>query len=182
MLAMLALEISAPQAEALNTAEAFRSFYERALPRVYAYFLHRCGAASVAEDLTQETFLAAVREIRRKGSIESPTPWVLAIARHKLIDHYRAREREERRLEAVQSAVQGDELIEWRGEESRERALTALQAVAPSQRAALVLRYLDGLSVPEVAKAVGKSVHATESLIARGKQSFRRAYLEEQHA
>jgi RNA polymerase sigma-70 factor (ECF subfamily) len=44
------------------------------------------------------------------------------------------------------------------------------------QRAALVLRHLDGYSVPEVAAALGRSVEATESLLARGRRHFRRAY------
>jgi RNA polymerase sigma-70 factor (ECF subfamily) len=40
----------------------------------------------------------------------------------------------------------------------------------------LVLRYLDGLSVPEIAATVGRSVAAVESLVARGRVSFKRAY------
>ena len=57
-------------------------------------------------------------------------------------------------------------------------AIAALAAVAASQRAALVLHYLDGFSVSEIANALGKSVEAVESLLARGRVSFKRAYLE----
>jgi RNA polymerase sigma-70 factor (ECF subfamily) len=111
--------------------------------------------------------------------VNEPTAWILGIARHKLVDHYRARERDERKLEAVASALEADDLIEWGDDDrSRERALEALGNVAALQRTALVLRYLDGLPVPEVAAQLGKSIHATESLIMRGKQSFRRAFME----
>lgn len=50
----------------LSDPQAFTEFYEKALPRVYGYLLARCaGEAWLAEDLTQETFLAAVAEIKR---------------------------------------------------------------------------------------------------------------------
>ena len=157
-----------------------RAFYDAALPKVYSYFLSRCGgSAPVAEDLTQETFMAAVKELRRQRSIESPVGWILGIARHKLLDHLRAKERDRRRLEAVASVAESEPLIEWTDDDdSRERAIAALAEVADPQRSALVLRYLDGMSVPEAARQLGKSVRATESLIARGKHSFRRAYEE----
>jgi RNA polymerase sigma-70 factor (ECF subfamily) len=56
------------------------------------------------------------------------------------------------------------------------RAIDVLAEVPTSQRAALVLHYLDGFPVSEVARLLGKSEHATESLLARGRQSFKRAY------
>lgn len=78
---------------------SFRQFCERTLPRVYGYLLVRAaGGRVIAEDLTQETFLAAVGEIRRGAVIDDPERWVMGIARHKLLDHYRRRRREERTL------------------------------------------------------------------------------------
>src|SRR5438552_7279701 len=82
----------------LDNPRAFRAFYERALPTVYSYLFHRCGGAADAEDLTQDTFMSAVKEIKGGRRVETPVPWVIGIARHKLIDHYRRREREERKL------------------------------------------------------------------------------------
>jgi len=151
-------------------AESFRRFYERALPRVYGYLLHRCGSVSVAEDLAQETFLAAVTELKRGRGVDAPLPWIFGIARHKLLDHYR---REERR--AREAAVGVPDAVTLPGETDG-RALSALAAVPPAQRIALVLRHADGLSVPEVAAALGRSVEAVESLLARGRVGFREAY------
>lgn len=156
--------------------ESFRVFYGEALPCVYGYLLHRCGGSSeVAEDLTQETFLAAVAELRKGRRVESPVAWVVGIARHKLIDHYRRQERVERLFGAEEEPV---DLGAARGEAARERTIAALAEVPSAQRAALVLRHLDGFTVPEVARALGRSVEAVESLLARGRVSFRRAYLE----
>jgi hypothetical protein len=53
--------------------DSFRSFYDEVLPQVYRYVLHRCGGSvSTAEDLTQETFLAAVAELRQGREIDNP--------------------------------------------------------------------------------------------------------------
>jgi RNA polymerase sigma-70 factor (ECF subfamily) len=77
-------------------AQSFRAFYTETLPVIYGYFLHRCGRkASEVEDLTQDTYMAAVREIRRGARIVAPVPWILGIARHKLMDHYRRQDRTE---------------------------------------------------------------------------------------
>jgi RNA polymerase sigma-70 factor (ECF subfamily) len=183
MLAIVFMEISASAAEAaaLDTSpESFRAFYEEALPRIYGYFLHRCGGSeSVAEDLTQETFLAAVTELQKGKRVETPIAWVFGIARHKLLDHYRRQKRTERELSLAWEADEIEsELLVADDEEARERAAAALASVAASQRAALVLVYLDGFSVPEAARLLGRSVEAVESLLARGRQAFKRSYLE----
>lgn len=163
----------------LNQPEAFRAFYEEALPRVYGYLFHRCGGSvPVAEDLTQETFLAAVAEIKKGANVAAPIPWVFGIAKHKLLDHYRRQKREEREVAMSWEAQGDDDLLAADADDSRDRAMEALGSIPSSQRAALVLRYLDGMSVPEVARSLRKSVHAAESLLARGRENFKRSYLE----
>lgn len=163
------------QRAALLEGAAFRSFYDEAMPRIYGYFLHRCGGNRfTAEELTQETFLAAVAELKRGTEVDTPIAWVFGIARHKLLDHYRRVERDPGRLVSTRDVV--DPVAGAPEDDARQRALGALAAVPPTQRAALVLRHLDGFSVPEVAAALGRSIEATESLLARGRRHFRRAY------
>src|SRR5262245_8747633 len=182
MLAIPFMEVSAPAAEcALDSSpDAFPAFYEEALPRVYGYFLHRCGGSvQVAEDLTQETFLAAVAELKKGRRVRAPIAWIYGIARHKLLDHYHTQERLERGLVPAGEADEfEDELVVPEDEEAHERAIAALASVAASQRAALVLCYVDGFSVREAAGILGKGEEAVESLLARGRASFKRAYLE----
>ncbi len=174
------MELAVREAEALGLdPDAFRAFFEEALPKVYGYLLHRCGGAvPVAEDLTQETFLAAVAELKKGRRPEAPIPWVYGIARHKLLDHYRREERAGRELALDPGAELEDTRFDEGGEAARERAVAALAAVPASQRAALVLRYSDGFSVPEVAEALGRTVAAVNSLLERGRDGFRRAYVE----
>ena len=67
--------------------------YDDALPHVYGYLLARCGDTGLAEDLTSESFLAAVHAARKPGAPDPSIPWLIGVARHKLADHWRRVER-----------------------------------------------------------------------------------------
>jgi RNA polymerase sigma-70 factor (ECF subfamily) len=154
---------------------ALLSQYDDALPQVYGYLSARVGSASVAEDLTSETFLAAVDAIRR-GTLQVPTvAWLIGVARHKLVDHWRAHARDERRLHAVAGQLPSLE-DPWDVQLDVHVAHDVLARLGPHHRSALTLRYLDGLSVPEVATVLDRTVHATEALLVRARVAFRRAY------
>ena len=70
-----------PRAATTHEGDALVALFERALPEVYHYLLHRCRRRAVAEDLTSETFLAAVAAIRRGAVDEPSTGWLIGIAR-----------------------------------------------------------------------------------------------------
>jgi RNA polymerase sigma-70 factor (ECF subfamily) len=161
----------------------FRRFYAEALPRVYGYFYYRLGAdEALAEDLTQETFLAAIGEIRRGIAVATPLSWILGIARHKLLDHLRRQRRAGWTLLSWESEVDEETLLVSDDNlAARDLAVAILARLPSPQREALVLRYLDGLAVAEVALLLGRSVEATESLLVRGRASFRRGYREDGH-
>jgi RNA polymerase sigma-70 factor (ECF subfamily) len=72
--------------------------YDDALPHVYGYLLARCGDTGLAEELTAESFLAAVHAARKPGAPDPSIPWLIGVARHKLADHWRRVERERRGL------------------------------------------------------------------------------------
>jgi len=77
------------------------AIYRVALPHVYGYLLPRCGSVALAEDLTAETFMAAVAAVKRRQVREVTVAWLVGVARHKLVDHWRRVEREQRGLAAV---------------------------------------------------------------------------------
>jgi RNA polymerase sigma-70 factor, ECF subfamily len=156
-----------------DTGAALLDLYDAALPQVYGYLLARCGRRALAEDLTAETFLAAVAACRRQPSPVMSTGWLVGIARHKLVDHWRASEREDRGLRAV--AAEPD-LDPWDGHLDALLAHEVLAAPTVPHRAALTLRYLDGLPVREVARTLDRTVHATEALLTRARAAFRRTY------
>lgn len=153
---------------------ALLALYDEALPQVYGYLLARCGRRALAEDLTSETFLAAAAACHRTPPPALSTGWLVGVARHKLVDHWRSADREERGLRAVDEPAGPDE---W--DETHLDALLArqvLDALSGPHRAALTLRYLDGLPVPDVARTLGRTVHATEALLVRARAAFRRTY------
>jgi RNA polymerase sigma-70 factor (ECF subfamily) len=154
------------------------AIYRLALPRVYGYLLPRCGSTSLAEDLTSETFLAAVQASQQGSLTEVSVAWLVAVARHKLVDHWRGREREQRSLAAAEPLLEDvdDPWDEWLDTEAAHASLGRLPI---PQRAALTLRYLDGLPVADVAEHLGRSLHATETLLARSRAALRRQYQEE---
>lgn len=154
---------------------ALLALYDRAVPQVYGYLVPRCGGA-VAEDLTAETFLAAVSAVQR-GTVESMTvAWLVGVARHKLIDHWRRQAREERKLRLVENEGVAEVEDPWDERLDVAHAHDVLAELGAHHRSALTLRYLDGLSVPEVAEHLGRTVHATEALLVRARTAFRREY------
>jgi RNA polymerase sigma-70 factor (ECF subfamily) len=158
------------------------ALYDSALPEVYGYLASRCGSASVAEDLTSETFLAAVDAVRRETVPDLTVAWLIGVARHKLVDHWRRREREERKLQALDPhpGDAGKTEDPWDVQLDAMVAHRTLADLAPQHRSALTLRYLDGLPVREVASCLGRTEGATEVLLVRAKAAFRAHYGEEE--
>ena len=150
------------------------SMYDRALPQVYGYLRVRVGSETTAEDITAETFLAAVQAIERNAVPDLTVAWLIGVARHKLVDHWRRQAREARNLRLVPGEEAEPDGVDERFE--RARTHEVLEGLGPHHRAALTLRYLDGLSVPEVANHLDRTVHATEALLVRARNAFRAAY------
>jgi RNA polymerase sigma-70 factor (ECF subfamily) len=164
---------------ALEDDRAFEAWHRRTLPRVYSYLLSRCaGDAALAEELTQQTFIAAIEQRSRFDGRSDVVTWLCAIARHKLADHFRSLEREERRrlhLEIRRIDV-GKEIGAGNAVEDRAVIADALRSLPASQRAVIAFVVLDDLSVADAARLLGKSRSATESLLFRARENFRRAY------
>jgi RNA polymerase sigma-70 factor, ECF subfamily len=169
---------------AFETEASFQAWYERTLPRVYAFLASRCGGpGDVAEELTQQTFVEAVRRRNSFDGRSDVVTWMCAIGRHKLADHFRRLEREERRrIRLLVTEIRApDENGAWRGSDERDAIQRAVRGLPAAQRAALIFRHLDGLSVREIAGMLGRSESAVESLLARARENFRIAYEDPSH-
>ena len=161
-----------------DASDPVLAIYRVALPQVYGYLLPRCGSVSLAEDLTSETFLAAVNASRQGTVTEVSAAWLVGVARHKLVDHWRRLEREQRSLAAASNTAT-DVDNPWDEWLDTEAAFAALAQLSVPQRAALTLRYVDGLPVADVAELLGRTFRGTETLLARSRAALRRQYEEE---
>ncbi|MGB3737400.1 MAG: RNA polymerase sigma factor [Ilumatobacter sp.] len=157
---------------------ALLEFYDDAVVDVYGYFHRRCRHRSVAEDLTTETFLAAVDSIER-GVVETVTvAWLVGIARHKLVDHWRRTEREQRRLAAVGAEPDPPPDHDWDVHLDALATQDVLDDLGEHHRSVLTLRYVDDLPVADVARLIDRTLHATEALLVRARRAFRTRYEE----
>ena len=157
------------------------AFYDVSVRDVYRYF-HRATAGDrrVTEDLTQETYMACVRALADGHADALTMPWLMGVARHKLIDHYRRRQRDERKLVLAWSAGASDDTT-IDVDVTDTQAIAALAHLSELHRLVLVLRYVDDLSVADVAHEIGRSVRATESLIVRARQALDKTVTEARH-
>ncbi len=151
--------------------------YDDALPSVYGYFVRRCADRATAEDLTSETFLAAMDAARKESPPPMTLPWLIGVARHKLADHYRRRQN--RMNVPVADLPEPVEPVDhWDAELDRMVAESVLARLPEQHRTVLSLRYLDDCSVGECAELIGRTVHATEALLVRARRAFKKEYPE----
>jgi RNA polymerase sigma-70 factor, ECF subfamily len=150
------------------------AFYRATVGEVHRYLAKlTAGDRPLTEDLTQETYAALVRA-RRAGRLpELSSAWLMTTARNAFLQRLRSHRREEARAGRITWDADGvidlDQVIT-----SADEANRLLRQLPPDQRTAIVLRYVDDLAVAEIARLLGRSLRATESLLARGTANIRR--------
>ena len=148
----------------------FERLYKKHAGDVYRYALVVLRNQADAEDVTQTTFLNAYRALERGEQPRSPQNWLIAIAHNVCRQRFRQSQRRPNEVEL------NEELAEAVVDEDRisaEDIRRALGHVAFSQRAALVMRELEGRSYQEIAEILGVSVSAVETLIFRARRALR---------
>ena len=160
-----------------DAPRALLDLYDDALPSVYGYFVRRCSDRATAEDLTSETFLAAMDAARKQSPPPMTMPWLIGVARHKLADHYRRRH-DRLSVPVAELPEPVDPPDDWDAELDRIVAESVLTRLPEHHRTVLVLRYLDDCTVGECAELIGRTVHATEALLVRARRTFKQEYPE----
>ena len=145
-------------------------------PRVYRYIYHHVRHQETAEDLGAEVFCRLVSEIARgRGPRRHLVGWLYRVAHNLVIDHTRryAHRGHELLDEATTSedpdveTTVGDTIL-------YESAREALSQLTPGQRAAIVLRYLEGMENQEIARLLKVPVGTVKARLRRGLASMRR--------
>src|SRR5919109_30491 len=160
-----------PELPVLARDQAFEALYRRYVGDVYHYALALLRNPADAEDVTQTTFMNAYRAYRRGDEIQKPQNWLIKIAHNVARSRYA---RASRRVKEVPLEDHVDQLAV--PEEERPNIAGVLRALGRlpfNQRAALVMRELEGRSYAEIADTIGVSVPAVETLIFRARRSLR---------
>jgi RNA polymerase sigma-70 factor, ECF subfamily len=133
--------------------------------RLYSYLLYNVPTSEDAQDLLSEIFMAALRSISTLDDSLALTKWLYAIARRKVADFWRQAQPTSELSDSLE-ATSNNVSLEFR---------EALAMLPEQTRQALLLRYREGLSVDEVARIMGRTYKATESLLSRGRSLLKAA-------
>src|SRR4051794_11235905 len=151
----------------------FERLYRRHAVDVYRYAFAVLRNQADAEDVTQTTFLNAYRALERGETPQTPHNWLIAIAHN--VCRQRFRQASRRPLEIGLGEDVADQFVEPDDDNapSPDDIRRALQHLAFNQRAALVMRELEGRSYAEIASLLDLSVSAVETLIFRARRALR---------
>jgi RNA polymerase sigma-70 factor, ECF subfamily len=167
-------DVALLQSAAAGEPAAVRRLLDEVAPIVHGFLYARVGGDQAsAEDLLQDTLLEAVRSARSYRGEAALSTWMCAIARRRLARHYES----ERRAEAVRRGLRAvpdpDPQPALDALERRDEVLRALGRMPPTHRQVLVLKYLDGLPVEEIAAELGRSRVQVQSLLQRARDGLR---------
>jgi RNA polymerase sigma-70 factor (ECF subfamily) len=166
-------------------SDAFRTLVERHSRAVYSLAYRLTGSPSDAEDVVQETFLKAYRQLGRFESRANFGTWLHRIAVNCSIDLIRARPHREAAHDAsdLDGLGGGDGLGEAQASPERlmlstevqDRINDAMERLSPMERAAFMLRHVEGRSLDEISRSLGIKTNATKHSIFRAVRKMRTA-------
>ena len=171
-------EMTLAQAIVRGDTDAFDTFYERYVDRLYQMIYYHLSAQQAdAEDVLQETMVAALKALPRFRGEARLYTWLCAIAQHKIIDHRRrggsSGEKNAVPLDDAYAVPDGNGYAQ--GTETRLLVRQALADLPDAHRQMLLLKYVQGLSVDEIAVVTGRSFKSVESLLTRARNGLREA-------
>jgi len=155
---------------------AFARIYEHYYQDIYNFVYHRVPSAHLAEDLTSETFLKALESIDSYSFGRIPLhAWLFRIARTTVALYYRDHSRPtDVSLEEELLSTEGDPSDVFEKGLSQQRLAQALGDLTEEQQEVIILRFVEGLSIPEVGQVLGKPKGAIKSLQHRALSSLNR--------
>lgn len=163
-------------------SKSLEALIARYLKLIYSFVYKNVGSASDAEDITQEVFVKAWRNLKKFDQTRSFKPWVFQIAKNTSVDFLRKKksipfsrfENDEGKNVLVENlpAVPANILEKL----SDKRVLSvALAHLSEKERRVVVSRHTDGMSFKEIAKEFGESVNTVKSRYRRSLANLRKA-------
>jgi len=154
--------------------------YQQHSTELFRYAYRLLGDSDLAEDCVAETFSRLLNALHRgRGPSENVRAWLYRVAHNWITDHYRRQPPLPLDLDSDLGANAGETTTQRVGRRlEQERVRAALLQLPPEQRQVIQLRFLEGWTHEEVAKALDKTVEATRALQYRALNSLRRMLLE----
>jgi len=167
-----------------GNSTAVEEFYNIYKKRLFYLVLEQVGRdRTVAEDLVQEVFLAALGSLDRFRGDSQLYTWLRSIAFHKLNDYYRRRAREPRAEQStpeiqalkLEQATGDDQPVAaaMESEETRKEVHQALVDLPDDYQEVLVLKYFEEMPVLKISKVMGRSPKSVEGLLSRARKALR---------
>jgi len=154
---------------------AVRRLLDDVAPIVHGYLYARVGGnGEVAEDLLQDTLLEGVRSAASYRGEAALSTWLCTIARRRLARYYESERRAEAARHGLQVLPAPAVGIDEEQIERRDEVIRALGRMPAVHRQVLVLKYLDGMPVQEIATEMGRSRVQVQSLLQRARDGLRR--------
>jgi RNA polymerase sigma-70 factor (ECF subfamily) len=165
--------------------DAFRALVERHSVRLFQLAYRMSGNEQDAEDVVQETFLRAYRQLDRFESRAGFGTWLHRIAANCSLDLLRKRKRRDEQIDPVElnlvepmstlspQALAPDDQVFHR--EVQQKVEAAMEQLTPMERTAFVLRHFEGKSIDEIGRVLSSGSSATKQSIFRAVQKMRRA-------
>jgi RNA polymerase sigma-70 factor (ECF subfamily) len=166
-------------------SDAFRLLVEQHSRAIFRLAFRMTGNEQDAEDVVQETFLRAYRQLSRYEARSSFSTWLYRIASNYALDLIRMRKRHEDRrergssedhdiLQTVPETSPGPDRVLY-GSQVKDKVNAALDELSAQERAAFVLRHFEGLSIEEIGQSLGTGTNATKHSIFRAVQKLRKS-------
>ena len=167
-------EVDLLLAAAAGDPTAVRRLLDEVAPVVYGFVFARVGGSqAVAEDLLQETLFEAVRSASGFRGDSSLATWMCAIAKRRLARHYEAERKAEVARHGLQLVTEEDDDRDLERLDRQDEVARALGRLSPLHRQVLVLKYLDDMSVEDIASQMGRTRTQIQSLLQRARQGLR---------
>ena len=150
----------------VGESSAFGLLYDGYQPKIYRFILVKVGHREEAEDLTHQVFLKAWQNIGAYQERGIPfSGWLYQIARNQVIDHYRTK-KVHASLDLLEDEIPSEERLEHALEStfSLEQVRKVMKQLTPDQEDVLLMRFVDDLSIKDVAKTIKKSEGAVKLL------------------
>jgi len=161
--------------QASTSADAFAELYRRHVTRVYRYHLVHTGSVGDAEDLTSQTFIAALEGLHTYRNEGSFAAWLMGIATRKKALFFRGRRQEELPLDALLDVPAPGLLTDQAALQRMriEKVHRALRHLSPDRAEAITLCFFGGLTTVEIGRVLRKNDAAVKMLLSRGLKDLR---------